>query len=116
MSNCFHSLGASQDVREFVAVELRPHEPLMLRSAGFGGDHYYNWRPPANYAPQGKCLAELLSYFDNAKDQISRALIAAAFLTPFWGGPYGKRPAFVCTAPDKRRKCPRAPISPTESR
>jgi len=90
----FHSFGGNSSVNEYLAVQARPHEPVI-------DGHYYMWRPPANYNADGKKLAGLLDFFSNAKDPVSRALIAAAFLTPGWGGPYGKRPAFVITAPDR---------------
>lgn len=93
-SNLFHFFGGSTKVNEFVAVEARPHEPLMPR-------HYYAWRPPAGYEPDGRYLREILGFFTNAKDNNARAIIAAAFLTGAWGGPYGKRPCFVVTAPDR---------------
>ena len=90
----FHSVGAGGDVAEYVGVSTRPHEPLMP-------GHYYRWRPPAGYVPDGKKLAGLLAFFPNAKDPVSRAVMAAALLCPGWGGPYGKKPAFVIEAPDR---------------
>lgn len=109
VTDVFHSFGGHTTVNEYVAVEARPHEPLMK-------GHYYAWRPPAGYVPDGRRLAELIKFFDNtfdrdlaavdpelaaSKSQIARGLIAASFLTPGWGGPYGKRPAFCVTAPDR---------------
>lgn len=93
-TNVFHYLGGANQVTEFVAVEARPHEPLIP-------GHYYDWEPPADYEPTGEYLAELISFFANAKDANARAIIAAAILTVAWGGPYGKRPCFVVTAPDR---------------
>lgn len=93
-SNLFHYFGGSTKVNEFLAVESRPHEPLIPK-------HYYAWRPPAGYEPDGRYLLQMLNFFTNAKDNKARALIAAAFLTGAWGGPYGKRPCIVVTAPDR---------------
>lgn len=89
----FKDFGASVLVPEFRAVEHFPHEPLME-------GHYYTWCPPA-YNPDGSKLAGLLAFFDNCANARSLVLHAAAIVTPFWGGPYGKRPAFVYTAPDR---------------
>lgn len=110
----YHSFGGAQGVTEFVAVETRPHWPLMTRENGFSGNHYYTWRAPAEYAPDGRKLAELLKFFDNGKDDNSRALIAALFLTPFAGLPYGKRPAFIITAPD--RQCGKTTLATTAAK
>ena len=90
----FHSFGGAKSVREYAAIQPRPHEPLLP-------GHYYTWRPPADYAPDGRRFAGLLKFFTNAKDAASRAIIAAAFMTPGWGGPYGRRPMFCVTAPDR---------------
>jgi hypothetical protein len=99
VTDLYHSLGQVEDVGEYVSVEIRPHFPAMKQ-------HYYAWswtKKPSN-APKWGCgsyLQTLLEFFDNCKDASSRAVLAAAVLTPAWGGPYGKRPAFVVTAPDR---------------
>ena len=96
--NLYQSFGGSEHVTTYKAVETRPHEPLIK-------GHYYKWRPPANYNPDGRYLLKLLQKFDNVKEPKDRALIAAALLTPGWGGtaeqPYGKRPMFAIMAPDR---------------
>lgn len=50
------------------------------------------------YVPEktGK-LDELLAFF-NPDTKHDRQLLKAMFITPFWGGPSGRRPAFVLTA------------------
>ena len=46
-------------------------------------------------------MRTLIGFFDNVRDKVSRAVLLAMILTPGWGGPYGKRPAFVCSAADR---------------
>lgn len=94
VGDVYNSFGGHGSVNEFLTVESRPHEPLMK-------EHYYMFRPPAGYQADGKRLIGMLRHFDNAKGPEARALIAAAFLSPGWGGPYGQRPAIVITAPDR---------------
>lgn len=77
----------------FTSVESYPHEPEMSR-------HCYLWEPDAEYTPDGRYLEGLLAFFDNAETLYDTHLIKAMFLTPAWGGPYGRRPAFAITAPD----------------
>lgn len=70
------------------AIELLPHEPLI-------DDIYYRGTAPA--AGNGKYLRQLLDRF-NPETTVDRDLIQAAFMTPLWGGPAGRRPVFVITA------------------
>lgn len=77
--------------RNWQAVERYPHCPPLP-------GHYYVWEPPADYAPDGSHVAELLMFFDNVPDFTSRAILAAAILTPFSGIPYGRRPAIITEA------------------
>jgi hypothetical protein len=78
----------------FAAVEEVPHEPAFA-------DHFYAWKPPEGYKPTGEYLNGLLAYFDNTETSMDYDILRAALLTPFWGGPPGKRPAFVIMAPDR---------------
>lgn len=71
------------------AVESLPHEPPMP-------GHVYMHRPLPK--PAGK-LDGLLNFF-SPETAIDRELIKAFLLTCFWGGPLGKRPAFMATGPD----------------
>jgi len=75
-------------------VENLPHEPEM---DGF----YYAWRAPTNYEPTGECLDTLCGFFDNYETEHDRVLIRAMFLTLFWGGLPGTRPAFAIMANDR---------------
>ena len=77
---------------QFEAVETLPHEPLM---AG----HYYACDIPSS--GDGSALRELVSRFCPETD-VDRDLILAAFVTPFWGGAGGTRPAFCITSDDGR--------------
>ena len=73
---------------KYDAIEAFPHEPPMER-------HYYRCKPPT--LGDGSALGKLLDRF-RPETTIDRDLIQAAFLTPFWGGPVGCRPAFVITS------------------
>jgi hypothetical protein len=83
-----NALGDGAGIMEYVQPEVRPHQPPYP-------DHYYAYRPTGGYQPTGKALVGFLSFFDNFVDGHSRAIAAAAALTPAWGGPYGRRPLFV---------------------
>jgi hypothetical protein len=67
------------------AVEMLPHYPPLR-------GHYYLHPEPAG--GDGSTLNELLGRFCPATPT-DFDLIHAAFLTPFWGGPAGARPAFL---------------------
>jgi 5S rRNA maturation endonuclease (ribonuclease M5) len=83
-----NALGNGAGIQEYVQPEIRPHWPPYK-------DHYYAYRPAGGYQPTGKALVGFLQFFDNFADGNSRAIAAAAALTPAWGGPYGRRPLFV---------------------
>jgi hypothetical protein len=89
----YQSFGGAWGVGEYLAVEVRPHWPPLR-------GHYYAWTP-GKYRPNGDMLRRLLKFFDNCRDDASRAILAAALLTPGWGGRYGARPMIVVTAPDR---------------
>lgn len=97
VGDVYQSLGGGDHVGEYVAVEIRPHFPALR-------GHYYTWDYGAEYcggrAP-GDVIKEWLSFFPNTKDQTGQVLLAAALMTPGWGGPYKARPAFNVTAPDR---------------
>jgi hypothetical protein len=80
----FHAY-LGQTVRDYVAVEAFPHFPPMAR-------HYYCH--PAVAGGDGSALHGLLSRFEPATDA-DADLIYALFLTGFWGGRPGQRPAFL---------------------
>lgn len=87
-STLFSNFCTDRDVPLWLEVERYPHMPPL---AG----HYYAWRPqPDGYEPRGEMLAEFLGFFDNIVEPWHRAVFAASVVTPFWGGPYGKRPFF----------------------
>jgi len=79
-----------QQVDEYDAMELLPHQPPIPR-------HYYMHPAPAG--GDGKALKALLDRF-NPATKVDRALMMAAFLTPFWGGRPGSRPAFLVVSDD----------------
>lgn len=94
--------GNGVGVKEYLSVEVRPHQPPIP-------GHYYAWRPGhgpcgtgggggGSSLEKGEHLVTLLGYFANCKDCYSRAVLAAFFLTPGWGGRYGKRPMGVLQA------------------
>jgi hypothetical protein len=76
----------------FDTIELLPHEPLVPNV-------YY--RGDAPQLGDGSHLRRLLDRF-RPETTIDRDLIRAAFMTAFWGGPAGCRPAFVVTSDDGR--------------
>jgi len=70
------------------SIEVLPHVPRIEGS-------YY---APMNLPPStGKALEELVAHL-NPETDVDRILMIAALLTPLWGGPAGKRPAFVFTS------------------
>lgn len=96
----FHAFATDANVHEYEAVAMRPHHPPIP-------GHYYAWRPPAGYQPTGACFGQLLRYFTNVKAPKDLFLLAAAFMTPGWGGRpdkgcvYGWRPLQVIEAVDQ---------------
>lgn len=84
---CFfsHLQGAAES---FDAVEAFPHEPLLA-------SHYY--MHPRPEGGDGKALRGLLGFFNPSQDE-DRDLIEAFFLSLFWGGPAGSRPAWLFTS------------------
>ena len=79
--------------REYLAVESLPHEPLLPH-------HYYLCGMVASGS--GNHLRELIDRC-RPEEPADKNLILAAFLTPFWGGRGGSRPAFCITAKDDLR-------------
>ena len=78
--------------KSYEGIELYPHEPPVANI-------YYRH---AETAPgDGSHLKWLLDRF-RPETSVDRDLIQAAFLTAFWGGPAGRRPAFVITSDDGR--------------
>ena len=94
----WHRAGPSQPVfyryltahcQRFARVDPLPHVPPLP------GVLYLNPTPK----PDGKfeAIQKFLSFFSPATDD-DAALLLAALLTTFWGGPAGKRPAFLFEA------------------
>lgn len=77
-----------QTAENFVAVEPFPHWPAML------GHYYLHPQPEGG---DGRALRELLEQFCPAT-LLDYDLIESFFMTPFWGGPPGRRPGFLFTA------------------
>jgi hypothetical protein len=77
-----------QQAEAFDAVEPFPHWPKFER-------HFYHH--PALEGSDGKAFEGLLDFFSPATD-VDRSLIMANYLTLFWGGPFGHRPAFLYEA------------------
>lgn len=94
----FHASAEDSGVREYEAIQVRPHEPPIP-------GHYYAWRYPSGYRADGRKLAELLRFFENYKTPKDLGLICAAMLSPGWGGTdakrYGCRPMIVINAADQ---------------
>lgn len=84
----FHAYLAAECER-FERADPLPHEPPVP------GVYYINPSP----VPDGKfeALQKFLAFF-NPATQEDASLLLAAVLTPFWGGPPGKRPAFLFEA------------------
>jgi hypothetical protein len=73
---------------DYDAVEKLPHFPRMAR-------HYYTCTQPK--AGTGDALRRLVARF-TPSTTVDRDLLTALFVTPFWGGRPGTRPAFVLTS------------------
>jgi hypothetical protein len=78
----------TQSAEEFAAVEPYPHFPVI--------PHHYYMHPPVR-GGDGRALDGLLRRFRPAT-RVDRHLIRAFFLTLFWGGKPGQRPAFLIDA------------------
>jgi hypothetical protein len=72
----------------FDAIEMLPHEPLVPNI-------YYRGDVPQ--PGDGSHLRWLVSRF-SGDTTVDGELIKAAFITPAWGGPAGRRPLFVFTS------------------
>lgn len=68
---------------QYKGVEVEPHIPAYK--------NYYYAKEPQVKPPTGR-LDDLVDLW-HPYTEYDRALIKAAFCTPFWGGPAGKRPA-----------------------
>lgn len=90
----------SRTATQYEAVDELPHHPPML------GHFYACDIPPSG---NGKRLNELVSLFSPETD-IDRDLILAAFVTPFWGGSGGTRPAF-CITSDAGKGCGKSTLA-----
>jgi hypothetical protein len=86
----FHTY-LTQTAQSYDAVEPAPHHPQL-------SGHFYLHHEVGG--GDGKALQALLARFNPATD-VDRQLIKAMFLTPFWGGPGGTRPAFLITCEDE---------------
>src|SRR5262249_3621381 len=75
---------------KFVSVERCPHHPKVP------GAYYLRDEVPGG---SGKYLEAFLDFF-SPSGRRDRELMRAFILTPFWGGPPGKRPNFVITSKD----------------
>lgn len=73
------------------AVTERPHFPPL---AGW----YYACEPPGR--GDGRTLRGLIDFF-NPSTLADVDLILSYFVTPFWGGPSGSRPAFLITGKNR---------------
>lgn len=87
-------------VTDYSAVEELPHEPPIP-------GHFYACEPPESGS--GDALNELINRFSPETD-IDRDLILAAFVTPFWGGRGGTRPAF-CITSDAGKGCGKSTLA-----
>jgi len=79
-----------QNAENFEGVSKLPHFPPLK-------ELFYALPTKAKTAQaknNGSALDDLLAFFNPATPE-DRSLINAAFITPFWGGPYGGRPAFL---------------------
>src|SRR5262249_25967471 len=82
-------------VVKYDAIEAIPHRPPI--------PGIYYMHPPAPEARDSGRLDELVGYFC-PETPIDRQLIRAWLITPFWGGPPGKRPAFLAQGPKHDKK------------
>jgi hypothetical protein len=80
-----------QSAEAYQAVEPFPHEPPMPRT-------YYMHEQP--HGSNGTALRELVHRF-NPLTLVDGDLIQAFFLSLFWGGPGGQRPAWLVTTDDE---------------
>lgn len=92
-SENFHTKGEvyqqlHNEVENFKAIEHAPHNPRM-------SGHYYTCEFPPH--GNGDALRGLVNRF-NPSTSVDWDLIEAFFVTLFWGGPGGTRPAFLITA------------------
>lgn len=78
----------TQEVERYEAVEAFPHWPPLP-------GHYYMHAPVRG--GDGSALEALVDRFSPAQHE-DRDLILAYFLSLFWGGEYGARPAWMITA------------------
>ena len=78
------------NAERFDSIETMPHTPTMPNV-------YYMHAPPPKSS--GK-LDQLVNFFCPATP-VDRELLKSLFVTPGWGGPGGKRPAFLITGPDE---------------
>lgn len=76
----------------YEAVELLPHVPPRPRT------HYIGGGDAAYPEGDGRALANFLALL-NPDTDLDRDLLAAALLTPLWGGLPGTRPGIVLTSP-----------------
>jgi hypothetical protein len=74
--------------QEYDSIQELPHYPALQ-------NYYYAVSVPE--PGDGQTFEALIDCFEPATP-LDRTLIAAAFLTPFWGGTAGARPLFVITA------------------
>lgn len=74
----------------FDAVETYPHQPPLP-------GHFYAHREPEG--GDGEAMRELLDHYE-PYTELDRQLIHAYFLTMFWGGRPGARPAWLFTGGD----------------
>ena len=86
--------------KQYEAVEELPHEPPMP-------GHYYACEMPSS--GNGERLNELVNRFSPETDT-DRDFILAAFVTPFWGGCGGTRPAF-CITSDAGKGCGKSTLA-----
>jgi hypothetical protein len=82
----FADLGHAAEA--FDSLETMPHEPPMP------GLYYLH---PAAQGGDGSALAKLLAFFSPATGE-DAVLLRALFLSAFWGGPCGQRPAWIITS------------------
>lgn len=78
--------------QRYEAIEVLPHEPKLPNI-------YYRGKAPS--PGDGSYLSSLLDRF-RPETTVDRDLMQAAFMTVFWGGLPGSRPAFVITSDDGR--------------
>lgn len=84
----FHASLRATAMPHYDSIEILPHYPRIDKSFYLPCE-----LPPAT----GEALEELMAHM-NAKEESDRKLMLACFLTMAWGGPPGKRPAFIFCA------------------